>query len=74
MKDSAWEWVKWSVATVIAGLSMAVGFGAYIQSYVYPRSEAEKLERRVDRIEDRMDKDLSYIRAKLDDILQKLRH
>jgi len=53
---SLFDWIKWSVATVIASLTMIIGVLTLGSSLVYPKSSGEALEKRQDRIDKRHEK------------------
>ena len=65
---AAAHWVHWVVATLVAACSLI----AYVNSYVYPRSEGMKLEKRVDQVETNVREDLRELRQKLDRIYELL--
>lgn len=63
------NWTEWIVATVVAAIAMI----AYVHQFVYPRSEGEKLEKRVDLIEQHYREDVKDVRTRLDEIVDMLR-
>jgi len=52
---SLFDWLKWTVATVVASLTMIIGVLAFGSSLVYPRSSGEAVEERLNRIDKRAD-------------------
>lgn len=69
--STAAHWIHWVVATTVAACTLI----AYVNSYVYPRAEGIKLEKRVDQVETNVREDLRELRQKLDriyEILSKL--
>lgn len=50
VKDKAEHWKEWIIATTIAATVMI----GYVHKFIYPRTEGEKLEQRVDRQEHRV--------------------
>ncbi len=65
MKNVA-HWVHWVIATTVAAFTII----AYINSYVYPRADGEKLEKRVDQVENYSREELREMRQKLDRIYE----
>lgn len=47
------QWIKWVVATMIAGITMSISVISWYESKVYSRVEGQSLEHRVNRIEKR---------------------
>jgi len=65
-------WGKWAISTAVAGGSMMIAALAYTHSYVYPRTEGEKLERRVDSIGSLYREDLKEVRENMKEIRKRL--
>lgn len=58
------SWIHWIVASLACGIiSMS-----YVHSFVYPRTEGERLERRVDEMEKNQREDQKAILEKLEAI------
>jgi len=60
--------IGWLVSTSIA----AVGMFSYVHAFVFPRTEGETLERRVDRMETEIKADVKEIRRMVFEIHQKV--
>jgi hypothetical protein len=67
--DSSPSWTSWIVATVAAAIAMI----SYVHQFVYPRTEGEKLEKRLERVEDQYREDIRTIRDRLDTLVERLR-
>lgn len=60
------HWIHWVIATTVAAFTII----AYINSYVYPRADGEKLEKRIDLVENNSREELREMRQKLDRIYE----
>jgi hypothetical protein len=62
------SWAEWIVATVVAAVAMI----SYVHQFVYPRTEGEKLEKRVDLLDEHYRDDVKGVRERLDQIMDRL--
>lgn len=60
--------IQWIIATAIAAVCMI----GYVHSYVYPRTEGEKLEKSIDKILTQIEDRLNRIDGRLDNINDKI--
>lgn len=67
--ESSPTWTHWIVATVVAAVAMI----GYVHAFIYPRTEGQALEKRVDKVEDQYREDIRAIRERLDQISDQLR-
>jgi di/tricarboxylate transporter len=60
------QWLQWSVASGIASIVMITTVLAFGRSVIYSKESGKILEKRVDRIENRIDDRLKTLDGKID--------
>ncbi len=67
-------WKGWVIATVISGITGWISTMTYVHGFIFPRTEGEKLEARVTKVEDHNREDYQSLRADIKDVHEDVRH
>lgn len=67
-------WKGWVIATMVSGATGFVTTMTYVHGFIFPRTEGEKLEARVSKVEDHGREDYQALRADIKDVHEDVRH